>query len=58
VRWIGHVACTGEIRNPYIILVGNFKRSFARPRSRWEDNIRIDLCEIGWEGVDWSGGLL
>jgi hypothetical protein len=29
------------------------KRSLKRPRNRWEDNIRIDLREIGWEGVDW-----
>jgi hypothetical protein len=25
----------------------------GRPRHRWEDNIRVDLKEIGWEGVDW-----
>jgi hypothetical protein len=25
----------------------------GRPRYRWQDNIRIDLKEIGWEGVDW-----
>jgi len=29
------------------------KRPFRRPRHRWEDNIRIDLWEIGWEGADW-----
>jgi hypothetical protein len=37
------------------ILVGKpeGKRPLGRPRSRWEDNIRIDLREMGWEGVDW-----
>jgi hypothetical protein len=35
-------------------LVGKLegKRPFGRPRRRWEDNIRMDLKEIGWEGVD------
>jgi len=31
----------------------NAKRPLGRPRRRWEDNIRVDLREIGWEGVDW-----
>jgi hypothetical protein len=45
----------GEIRNAYNILVGNpqGKRPLARPRHRWEDNIRKDLRKIGWEGVIW-----
>jgi hypothetical protein len=29
------------------------RRPLGRPRRRWEDNIRMDLREIGWEGVDW-----
>jgi hypothetical protein len=29
------------------------KRPLRRPRHRWEDNIRMDLREVGWEGVDW-----
>jgi len=29
------------------------KRPLGRPRSRWEDNIKIDLQEVGWEGMDW-----
>jgi hypothetical protein len=29
------------------------KRSLRRPKRRWEDNIRMDLREIGWQGVDW-----
>jgi hypothetical protein len=45
----------GEIRNAYNILVGKlkWKRTLGRPRRRWEDNIRMDLTEIGWERVDW-----
>jgi hypothetical protein len=29
------------------------KRPLGRPRSRWEDNIKTDLYEVGWEGMDW-----
>jgi hypothetical protein len=45
----------GEKRNAYRILVGKpeGKRPLGRPRRRWEDNIRINLREIGWGGVDW-----
>jgi hypothetical protein len=45
----------GDMKNAYKILVGQpeGKRSCRRPRRRWEDNIRMDLREIGWEGVDW-----
>jgi hypothetical protein len=43
------------IRNPYRILVGKseVKRPLGRPMRRWEDNIRRDIMEIVWEGVDW-----
>jgi hypothetical protein len=43
------------MRNAYSILVGNAegKRSLGIPRCRWEDNIRMDLWEIGWDGVGW-----
>jgi hypothetical protein len=43
-----------EMRNAHKILVGNpeGKRPLGRPESRWEDNIKIHLREIGWEGVD------
>jgi hypothetical protein len=43
------------MRNAYSILVGkpDGKRTVGRPRRRWEDNIRIDRREVGWEGVDW-----
>jgi hypothetical protein len=53
--WIGHVARTGEMKNAYKILVGKPEgnRLRGRPGRRWEYNIRMDLREIGWEGVDW-----
>ncbi|PNF30021.1 hypothetical protein B7P43_G05842, partial [Cryptotermes secundus] len=55
MRWAGHVARTGEKRNAYRILVGKpeGKRPLGRPRHRWVDNIKMDLREIGWDGMDW-----
>jgi hypothetical protein len=46
----------GEKRNAYRILVGNpeVKRPLGRPRRRWVDNIKMDLRETGWNGMDWS----
>jgi hypothetical protein len=43
------------MRNAYKILVRKpeGKRLLRRPRHRWEDNIGMDLREIGWEGVNW-----
>jgi hypothetical protein len=45
----------GEMRNSFKILVRKFeeKRPLRRPRYRWDNNIRMDLREIGWEDVDW-----
>jgi hypothetical protein len=45
----------GEKRNAYRILVGKpeGKKPLGRPRCRWEDNIRMDLREIGWGGINW-----
>jgi hypothetical protein len=45
----------GVKRNAYRIWVGRpeGKRPLGRPRRRWEDNIRMDLGEIGWGGMDW-----
>jgi len=53
MRLAGYVARMGEMRNAYNILVGNpeEKRPLGRPRRRWEDNIKMDLREIWWEGV-------
>jgi hypothetical protein len=55
MRWAGHVARMGEKRNAYRILVGKpeDKRLLGRPRSRWVDNIKINLREIEWDGMDW-----
>jgi hypothetical protein len=55
MRWAGHVARMGETRNAYGILVGKpeRKRPLGRARRRWVDNIKIDLREIGWDGMDW-----
>jgi hypothetical protein len=41
MRWLGHVARMGTIRNAYEILIGKpeGKRPLERPRHRWEDNI-------------------
>jgi hypothetical protein len=49
MRCAGHVARMGEKRNAYRILVGKpeGKRPLGRPRRRWEDNIKLDLREIG-----------
>jgi hypothetical protein len=45
----------GENRNAYRILVGmpEGKRPLGRPRRRWVNNIKMDLRETGWDGVDW-----
>jgi hypothetical protein len=55
MRWAGHVARMGEKRSAYEILVGKLegKRPLGRPRHRWENNIKMDLREIGWGGMDW-----
>ena len=49
LRWAGHVARMEEGRSAFKILAGKFtgKRPLARPRRRWEDNIIMDLKEIG-----------
>jgi hypothetical protein len=57
MRWVAHVARKGEKRNAYGLLVEKpeGKRQLRRPRRRWEDNIRMDLGEVGWGDVDWIG---
>jgi hypothetical protein len=68
MRWAGHVARVGEKRGAYRILVGTpeGRRPLGRPRRRWEDNIKMDLKEVGWgawTGLSWprigtGGGML
>ena len=55
MRWVGHVACMGERRGVYRVLVGKSEgnRPLVRPRRRWEDNIKMDLQEVGCSGMDW-----
>jgi hypothetical protein len=45
MRYMGHVACMGEGRGMYRVLVGKFEgmRPLGRPRHRWEDNIKMNL---------------
>jgi hypothetical protein len=54
MRWAGHVARLGEGRGVYSVLVGkpDRKRPLGRPRYRWEDNIMMDLQEVGCRGMD------
>jgi len=53
--WTGHVARMGERRGVYRVLVGKpeGKGPLGRPRCRWEDNIKMDLQEVGCWGMDW-----
>jgi hypothetical protein len=53
----GHISRTGKEKNAYRLLVGKpeGKRPLGRPRWRWVDNIKMDLGEIGWDGVEWIG---
>ena len=56
MRWAGHVACMGEERGVYRVLVEKpeGKRPLGRPRFRWVDNVRMDLQEVVvgmWTGL-------
>ena len=55
MRWAGHVVCMGEGRGEYRVLVEKpeGKRPLGRPRHRWEDNIKMDLQEVGCGGSSW-----
>jgi hypothetical protein len=55
MRWAGHVARMGEGRCVCRTLVGRpeGKRPLERPRRRWEDNIKMNLREIGINGANW-----
>jgi hypothetical protein len=54
MMWAGHVARMGEEKGVYRVLVGRpkGKRSLGRPRRRWEDNIKMDLREMGIDGAN------
>jgi hypothetical protein len=54
MKWAGHIARIGEKRNTHMLLAGNpeGKTPLGDPRHRWVDNIKMDLGEIGWHGVD------
>jgi hypothetical protein len=54
-RWEGYVTRMGESRGANRILVGKpgGKRPLERPRCRWEDNIKMNLQDLGWGGMDW-----
>jgi hypothetical protein len=56
VRCAGHVARMGERIDVYRVLMGKpeGKRPLGRPRRRWEDNIKMDLQEVGCGGMDWT----
>jgi hypothetical protein len=69
LRWAGHVARMGARRGAHRALVGKpeLNRPLGRPRSRWEDNIKMVLREVGWGGaqtgsiclrIGTGGGLL
>jgi hypothetical protein len=55
MKWAGHVACMGEARGVYRVLVGKSegRRPLGKPRRRWEDNIGMELWEVGCGCVDW-----
>jgi len=50
MRWAGHVARMGEKRGVYRVLVEG-KSPLGRSRRRWEDDIKMDLQEVGCEGM-------
>ena len=56
MRWAGHVARMGEKLRVHKVLVEKpeGKKPVGRPRRRWEDNIKMGLQEVGFEGVDWT----
>jgi len=55
MRWVWQSITYGESRGVYRILVGKSegKRPLGKPRRRWENNINMDLQEMGCEDMDW-----
>ena len=67
INWERHVARVGESRAVYRVLVGELeeKRTLGRPRRKWEDNMKMDLQEVGcggcgsmWVRIGTGGGHL
>ena len=56
MRWAGHVARMGYRMGVYRVSVGKpeGKRPLGRPRRRWEENIKMDLQELGCKDMDWT----
>ena len=54
IKWVEHVARMGYRRGLFSVLVGKpeRKRPLGRPRRRWEDNIKMDLQEVGCGNMD------
>ena len=57
MRLVWHIARMGESRGIYRVLMGKpeGKRPLGRTEHRWEDNIEMDLQEVGCGGMDWIG---
>ena len=55
MRWAGHVARKEQSRSTYRVLVGKSEgnRPLGRPRRTWEDNVKMDLREVGCDPGDW-----
>jgi hypothetical protein len=55
MKWVGHVACMGKMKNLYRTSAGKSerKRLLGRPRNKCEDNTGMYLREIGWKVMDW-----
>jgi hypothetical protein len=57
MTWTEHVARMGQKRNAYLLLVGKpeGRRPLGRSRRKWLDNIWMDLVEVEWGDVNWTG---
>jgi hypothetical protein len=57
MRWAWNVGRMMEKRTVYRLLMGKTegKRPLGRPRRRWVGNIKMDLGDAGWSGIDWIG---
>jgi hypothetical protein len=55
MKWTGHVTRVGKGRGVYMVLVGKpeGKRPLERPWRSWDDNIKMDLQEVGCGVMDW-----